>query len=75
MQVHVLYFATLREQRGKSEEYIQLPEGTTASAAYAILCPPALLPVAYAINERYADASTPLKDGDELVFLPPLGGG
>ena len=75
MQIHIRYFATLREQRGTSEEIVEFPEGITPAAAYAQLCPPAQLPVAYAINEEYTSAQTLLKDGDELVFLPPLGGG
>jgi molybdopterin converting factor small subunit len=75
MQIRVRYFASLREQRGCSEEIIELDTGTTARAAYQKLCPPALLPIAYAINEAYSSADSVLKDGDELVFLPPLGGG
>ena len=28
-----------------------------------------------AINQRFAEAHTPLADGDELAFLPPISGG
>lgn len=28
-----------------------------------------------AINQRFADPLTPLADGDELAFLPPISGG
>ncbi len=28
-----------------------------------------------AVNQRYADASTVLEDGDEVAFLPPVAGG
>lgn len=28
-----------------------------------------------AINQRFATADTPLADGDELAFLPPITGG
>jgi len=28
-----------------------------------------------AINEDFSDWNTPLKDGDELVFIPPVAGG
>jgi molybdopterin converting factor small subunit len=75
MRVRVRYFAVLREQRGKSEDWEELPEGCTATDAYAMLCPPAQLPVGYAINHDYVAGATKLKEGDELVFLPPLGGG
>ncbi len=75
MRVLVRYFAVLRERRGKSEGWEELPEGSTVKDAYALLCPPAQLPVGYAINQDYVAGATELKEGDELVFLPPLGGG
>jgi molybdopterin converting factor small subunit len=28
-----------------------------------------------AVNLRYAEASTVLRDGDEVAFLPPVAGG
>ena len=28
-----------------------------------------------AINQQFAEAHTPLADGDELAFLPPISGG
>jgi molybdopterin converting factor small subunit len=28
-----------------------------------------------AINQQFAGADTPLEDGDELAFLPPISGG
>jgi len=31
--------------------------------------------VRVAINQQFADAATPLADGDELAFLPPISGG
>lgn len=75
MQIHVLYFAALREQRGLAAESVELPDGTTARDAYLRLCPPALLPVQYAVNRAFVKADTALRPGDELAFLPPLGGG
>ena len=29
----------------------------------------------YAVNQNYVDASHPLSDGDEVVFIPPVSGG
>ena len=75
MHIHVLYFAALREQRGCPAETVDLPPGTTAGEAYRLLCPPALLPVRCAVNQRFAPETTVLEDGDDLAFLPPLGGG
>jgi molybdopterin converting factor small subunit len=31
--------------------------------------------VRVAINQQFADPGTPLADGDELAFLPPISGG
>lgn len=75
MVVTVRHFASLREARGVPEERVELPTGTSARDAYAILGLPSALPVAYAVNQLRVDGGTVLRDGDELVFLPPLGGG
>ncbi|MGH8499721.1 MAG: MoaD/ThiS family protein, partial [Methylococcales bacterium] len=29
----------------------------------------------YAVNMRYAKAATPVNDGDEVAFFPPVTGG
>lgn len=76
--VTVLYFATLREQRGRSTEQVEVAPGTTLSALYTELFPPGpegMLPVAFARNREYAQGSDLAEDGDEVSFLPPLGGG
>ena len=75
MRVTVRWFASLRERRGVAEEEVDLPEVCTAREAYVRLCPPAELPVAYAVNEERVRPDTVLRAGDEVVFLPPLGGG
>ena len=33
------------------------------------------LPVMYAVNSAYVDGGQPLQHGDEVAFIPPLGGG
>lgn len=75
MKVTVRYFAVLREQRGAASEEVELPEGCSAAEAYARLCPPGALPVAFAVNEAAVPGTTTLRAGDEVAFLPPLGGG
>lgn len=75
MRVVVRYYASLREAKGVAEELAEVPAGATAESAYRLLCPPAELPVAYAVNRERVPGATPLVEGDELVFLPPLGGG
>lgn len=75
MRVRVRWFAALRERRGTTEEQVDLPDGLTAREAYARLAPPAELPVAYVVNGEAVPAATRLVDGDEVAFLPPVGGG
>lgn len=74
----VRHFAVLRERRGVSEEELQLPDGLTVGALYADLFPPGpdgALPVLFAVNREYARPGQALNEGDEVVFIPPLGGG
>lgn len=81
MHIHVRYFAALREAAGRDEEALDAPDGAAVSAVrdqlgarYDALA--RLLPrCAVAVNKAYARPDTPLRDGDELAFLPPVGGG
>jgi molybdopterin converting factor subunit 1 len=81
MQVRVRYFAGLREATGREGETLDLPDGATAADVRALLGnrSPALSrllpPCAVAVNRAYVAADAPLHAGDELVFIPPLGGG
>lgn len=75
-RITVLYFAGLREQRGRTHEEIDVPEGITLARLFTDLFPAsAALPVAFARNQRYAESDEVVSDGDEVAFLPPLGGG
>jgi molybdopterin converting factor subunit 1 len=81
----ILYFAWLRERIGTSHEELPLPDGVTMvtelvdylaargpghSSAFqnrrTIRC---------AINQEFADPSSPLHPGDEVAFFPPVTGG
>jgi molybdopterin converting factor small subunit len=77
LEVRVRYFAVLRERRGVQEETVQVEPGTTVRALYLKLFPGPErdLPVAFAVNHAYAGPTTELQAGDEVGFLPPLGGG
>lgn len=81
MRVRVRLFASLREAVGRSEVELDLPDGATAEAAWARLAGehPGLAArrarLTAAVNRSYAPFDTPLRDGDELVFVPPVSGG
>jgi len=81
MSIHVRYFAALREATGRSDDTFELPTGTTVADVRKLLLEsyPALADIlarcAVAINRSYATLQAVLDDGDELAFIPPLGGG
>ncbi len=80
MSVTVLLFAVLRESRGTPSLCIDLLAPETAGALYARLFPDLVdggrrLPVMYAVGGTYVQADHLLEDGDEVAFIPPLGGG
>lgn len=78
--IHIRFFALLREQAGCSATEIA-SDAATPAALYAelqqrhagLVFPAHLLRVS--INERYADMTAPLADGDRVVFIPPVAGG
>jgi molybdopterin converting factor small subunit len=77
-RVIVRYFASLRETRGIDSEEIEFQTGQTIGELYDQLFPAGpegQLPVGYAKNERMTCRTERLSDGDEVAFLPPLGGG
>lgn len=77
IHVKVRHFAVLRERRGCAEESVSVAPGTTVGALYLELFPPVggVLPVLYAVNLSYVTRDHLLADGDEVAFIPPLGGG
>lgn len=80
MRVHVKLFSLLREAAGTSEFFMDF-EGQTAGDLWDELEQkfPALVPfrtsLAVAINRQHAHESSPIHDGDEVAFFPPVSGG
>ena len=81
MTVRSLFFATYRDLAGTDELLVELPASATVAdlvrelrGSHAGL---AVLPAApaVAVNLEYAPLSTPLRDGDEVAFIPPVAGG
>jgi len=81
VKIRLLFFAVLRDITGRSEDVLELPDGTRAGDVWQRLRDEhAALrdytqPPMIAINESYAGAGQPLRDGDELAFIPPVAGG
>jgi molybdopterin converting factor subunit 1 len=81
VNVRVLAFARLRELLGFGERLLRVPAGTTAETLWSQLASeaPQLAPLRastrFARNGALAEGSTPLREGDEIALLPPVGGG
>ncbi len=81
MLVTVRLFARLREIAGTSELRVEAPDGGDVGALWNDVAGryPGLAPyrpsISCAVNEEYAKFTTPLKDGDDVAFLPPVSGG
>ncbi|MFH1017821.1 MAG: MoaD/ThiS family protein [Pseudomonadota bacterium] len=81
MRINVLYFAQCREARGKSEETMDAPAGSSAGDLLRRILSevPSLAglkaQIAVAVNQKISGLDAKLKDGDEVaLLLPPSGG-
>jgi molybdopterin synthase catalytic subunit len=81
ISVEFRYFAILRELLGRSSERRDLPDGTTAGEAFALVTgeQPRLAglqrSVMLMVNQEYVRPEHALADGDELALIPPVSGG
>ena len=75
MSIQVKFFASLRDKIGKAEA--ELAHAATAGDAWNQATDHAPRPdnVLVAINLDYAKFESPVKDGDEVAFFPPVTGG
>jgi len=77
--ISVQYFAVLREQRGLATENLltdamtPLELYTELRATHSFTLPPERIRTA--INDNFADNSSILREGDRVVFVPPVAGG
>ncbi len=77
--LQITYFAALRDTTGYAEETLTT-EMATAKALFHELTakyhwPFAETDIQVAINDRYQSTDTLLKEGDRIVFIPPVAGG
>ena len=81
MKIRLLFFAVLRDIAGRSEQVIDVAEGTRAGDVWQRLrgehaaLRDYVQPPMIAVNESYVGVEEPLHDGDELAFIPPVAGG
>ena len=81
MRVTVRLFARLRDLVGAGELTREIAEPATARTVWEGLLAEWPSVAAYqqtlsvAVNAEYARMDTPLREGDEVAFLPPVSGG
>jgi molybdopterin converting factor small subunit len=79
VKVKLLYFASLADRAGRSEETRETSAAnprdlyTEVSRVHAFVLAPERVRVA--VNGALAGWERELADGDEVVFLPPVSGG
>ena len=81
MNVHVLWFAYLRDVTKTPAVELTLPEGATVGDALRHIVQrwpdleQQLFRIPMVLDGKVVDQSAPLREGSELVWLPPVGGG
>jgi molybdopterin synthase catalytic subunit len=81
MQVRVLFFGMLKDLTGRGSDLLTLPEHATLADVvihYEEMTPRLedfAASIAISINQEFAAPDSPLKEGDEIAFLPPVSGG
>ncbi|HHH13820.1 MAG TPA: molybdopterin converting factor subunit 1 [Thiolapillus brandeum] len=83
--IRLLYFASLRDRLGVEREELALPEEVKNVAALRCYLAARGAPwnrvfdeeetVLAAVNQEMAQDDTPVRDGDEVGFFPPVTGG
>ena len=81
MQVTVLFFGMLKDIVGKAEDGITVEDGSSIGRLYELYAArfPKLAEhsssILFSRNREFAGWGEPLRDGDEVAFLPPVSGG
>ena len=83
--MRVLYFAWMRERMGRWEEDLSPPSGVATGGGLVdwLRARDAMGAAAFgetavvraAVNQEFAQPDTPVRDGDEVAFFPPVTGG
>ncbi len=77
MSIKVLYFASLKELFGRSEQQLSVDGLNTVEDVWKHVSEgyDVSQQVLYSINQEYAQADSLVQAGDEVAFFPPVTGG
>lgn len=79
IQLDIQYFAILREQRGLSAEKIATAAGTPTALYNELRARHGFTltsdRVRAAVNDEFVAGDAALRNGDRIVFIPPVAGG
>jgi len=77
MGIKVKYFASLREEFGRSEDDINASMINTVADVWKQVSQnqPLRANILMAVNLEYVDADHRVEDDDEVAFFPPVTGG
>ncbi|MCO4783762.1 MAG: MoaD/ThiS family protein [Candidatus Cloacimonetes bacterium] len=81
MKIQIEYFAIYRDLLGISSEELEVSDGLSIKELFlqktdALMDRDELLEsTVFAVNSDYEDCDYILKEGDEIVFIPPVSGG
>ncbi len=81
MSIRVLFFASLADIVGTGEARLDAADFRDVRSVYAKfqkdnpLLADYRKSLMYAVNSEFANPETPVADGDEVAFLPPVSGG
>lgn len=81
MTITLKLFAAYREALGSGELLLEVAPGTTVAQVLTRLVQdhPELgrwqTVTRFGVNQAFVSAETPLQQGDEVVFIPPVSGG
>jgi molybdopterin converting factor subunit 1 len=81
MSIRILFFASLADISGKREVNLDAAGFTSVKSVFdrfAQEFPPLekyRSSVLFAVNTEFAKPETPVREGDEIAFFPPVSGG